>query len=96
MMRSALFLTAVIFMALGVFLLGECRFLIPYRALLVHKYGRSILIFTAVLFVNVFAAVHFLLRHFSMADTGRKLAHIDKQLRTGQSISAELSKYLED
>jgi hypothetical protein len=96
MMRTSLFFTALIFMALAVFLLGECSFLIPYRALLIHKYGQAILVFSAVLFVNVFAAVHCLLRHFSLADTGRKLAHIDKQLRTGQSILEELSKLLED
>ncbi|MBZ5634910.1 MAG: hypothetical protein LAO55_17450 [Acidobacteriia bacterium] len=96
MIRSALFVTAVIFLALGLFLMGECRFLIPYRALLLHEYGETILLFSVALFVNVFTAIYLICRELFLKDTGRKLAHVDKQLRSGQSISEELSRYLED
>jgi hypothetical protein len=54
MIRSAFFITAVIFIALGLFLMGECRFLIPYRGLLIYQYGPPILTFVGVLFLNVF------------------------------------------
>jgi hypothetical protein len=96
MISSALFVTAVIFLALGLFLMGECRFLIPYRALLLHEYGETILIFSAVLFLNVFTAVYLACRKLFLKDTGRKLVHLEKQLRGGQSISEELSRYLAD
>lgn len=96
MIRNALFVTAVIFLALGIALLGECRFLIPYRTLILHKYGETILIFSAALFVNVFTAIYLTCRKLFLKDTGRKLVHLEKQLRSGQSISEELSRYLED
>ena len=96
MIRSALFVTAVIFLALGMILLGECKFLIPYRSLLIHKYGRTILIFSAALFLNLFSGVYLACRKLFLKDTGRKLVHLEKQLRSGQSISEELSRYLED
>ena len=96
MIRSAFFVTAVLFIALGLFLMGECRFLIPYRGLLIHEYAPAILAFTGVLFLNVFTAVYLLCRKLFLKDTGRKLAHIDKQLRAGASIADELSRYLED
>jgi cytochrome c biogenesis protein CcdA len=96
MIRNALFVTAVIFLALGIALLGECRFLIPYRTLIVRKYGTTILIFLAALFLNVFTGVYLARRKLFLKDTGRKLAHIDKQLRRGESITDELARYLED
>jgi hypothetical protein len=96
MVRSALFITAVIFLAGGLWLLGECRFLIPYRVLLVHDYAITILTFAAVLFLNVFTAVYLVCRKLLLKDTGRKLAHVEKQLRSGDSISQELSRLLED
>jgi len=95
MIRSALFVTAVIFLAMALVLLGECRFLIPYRALLVHTYGRTILVFSAVLFLNVFAGVYLACRKLFLKDTGRKLVHLEKQLRSGPSILDELSRHLE-
>jgi hypothetical protein len=96
MVRGALFATAVLFLALGLFLLGECRFLIPYRMVLIERYGGVILLFSATLFLNVFTAVYLICRKVFLKDTGRKLAHIEKQLRSGESISAELSRYLND
>ena len=96
MMSSALFVTAVTFLALGLFLIGECRFLIPYRELLLHEYGETILIFSAVLFLNVFTAIYLICRKLFLKDTGRKLVHLEKQLRGGQSISEEIARHLAD
>lgn len=96
MMGNALFITAVIFLALGLFLLGECRFLVPYRLLLTRKYGLTILVFSSVLFLNVFTAVYLICRKLFLKDTGRKLAHLEKQLRGGQSISEEIARHLAD
>jgi hypothetical protein len=94
MIKNALFVTAVAFIALLLFLLEECRFLIPYRALLLYKYGTPILVFSAALFFNVFTAVYLVCRKLFLKDTGRKLLHLDNQMRTSASLLDELSRYL--
>lgn len=96
MIGNALVIATVIFLALGFFLMQECRFLIPYRDLLFGKYSREIALFGATLFLNVFAAVYLLCRKLFLKDTGRKLAHVEKQLRTGASFSEELSRRLSE
>ena len=96
MIKNALFVTAVLFIALGLWLLEECRFLIPYRGLLLYKYGTRVVAFLAALFLNVFTAVYLICRKIFLKDTGRKLVHLDKQFRTKPSIAAELSRYLEE
>jgi len=96
MLPNSLFVTSILFLALLLFLLGECTFLIPYRVLLVDKYGTTIIAFLAALFVNVFAGVYLAARKLFLKDTGRKLAHVEKQIRTGTSISEELTQRLKD
>jgi hypothetical protein len=93
---NAFFLTAMFLMALALVLMGELEFLAPYRALLIHQYGAVIALFSAALFVNVFSASYLVCRKVFLKDTGRKLAHLEKQLRTGSPISAELAQRLED
>jgi hypothetical protein len=95
MIQNTFLLTTVIFLGLAFFLMGECPFLIPYRALLLQKYGTPIAIFTFVLFINVYAALYVLGRKLFLKDTGRKLAHLEKQLRAGD-FSQELSERLKD
>lgn len=96
MFTNVFFATTVIFLAIGFLLLQECAFLIPYRTLLIEKYGQPIALFSALLFFNLFALIYFVVRKLLLKETGRKLAHVEKQLRTGESISAELSRRLED
>jgi uncharacterized membrane protein YciS (DUF1049 family) len=55
-----------------------------YKAVLLHQYGTAILVFLAVLFINVFAIVFVVNRRFFLKDTRRKLTHLDKQLQVGQ------------
>ena|SRR5689334_7602214 len=96
MIGNAVFATTVIFLALALHLLQECRFLIPYRHVVFIKYGWHLAGFAAALFINLFAAIYTISRKFFLKDTGRKLAHLEKQLRTGQSISEELSERLKE
>jgi hypothetical protein len=84
MIANALILTIAILLALGFWLMGELKFFIPYRAVLLHQYGTAILAFVAVLFMNVFAIAFAVNRKFFLKDTGRKLSHLDKQLQVGQ------------
>jgi len=84
MIANALILTIAILFALSFWLMGELKFLIPYKAVLLHEYGTPIFIFTAVLFANLFAAAFAVNRRFFLKDTGRKLSHLDKQMQVGQ------------
>ena len=85
MIANALIMTIALLLALGFWLMGELKFLIPYRHILVHQYGVVILAWIAVLFANLFAAVYSIQRKFFLKDTGRKLTHVDKQVAAGQS-----------
>jgi hypothetical protein len=67
----------------GFWLLGELKFLIPYRLILIHQYGGLIPLWVAILFVNVFAGVYAIQRKFFLKDTGRKLTHVDNQALAG-------------
>jgi hypothetical protein len=93
---NAVLITTVVFLALGIYGLQECRFLIPYRHVLFVKYGAVLAGFGAALFINLFAAIYLACRIFFLKDTGRKLAHLEKQLRTGESLSDELTQRLRE
>ena len=84
MIANTLLVTIAILLAGGFWLLGELKFLIPYRLILIHQYGGVILLWMAVLFVNVFAGVYAIQRKFFLKDTGRKLTHVDNQALAGQ------------
>jgi len=96
MFANAFFVATVLLLALGIWLLGECRFLIPYRQVLWEDYAAPIAGFSAALFVNVFAAVYLLGRKIFLKDTGQKLAHLEKEVRTGSGISEELAERLKE
>jgi hypothetical protein len=84
MIANALIVTIALLVALGFWLMGELKFLIPYRAVLLHQYGTVLLLWFAVLFVNLFGAIYAIQRKFFLKDTGRKLLHVDKQALAGQ------------
>jgi len=96
MLASAFFASTVVFLAAGFYLLEECGFLIPYRSLLLHQYCKHILFFAALLFANLLAAFFALGRRFFLKDTGKKLAHLEKQLRSRESISEELTRRIRE
>ena len=96
MIGNALVAATVFMLALLFFLMQECTFLIPYRHLLWAKYAAPMAIFAAALFLNLFAAIYVGCRKFFLKDTGRKLAHLEKQLRTGDSLSEELARRLNE
>ena len=52
MLSNAVLVAIVIFLALAFTLMGQLRFLIPWRALLRHEYWRGILFYCFLLFTN--------------------------------------------
>jgi hypothetical protein len=85
MIANVLLLTIAILLALGFWLMGELKFVVPYKLILWREYATPILAYIAVLSANVFAAAFVLMRKFFLKDTGRKLSHLDKQLHAGQT-----------
>jgi hypothetical protein len=85
MIANVLLITIAILLALGFWLMGELKFLVPYKLVLWRAYATPILAYIGILAVNMFAAVFVLIRKFFLKDTGRKLSHLDKQLHVGQT-----------
>jgi len=85
MIANVLLITVAFLLALGFWLMGELRFLVPYKLVLWHAYATPILLYAGILSANAFAAVFVLIRTFFLKDTGRKLSHLDKQLHVGQT-----------
>src|ERR1700692_1432460 len=84
MVANALMLTIAIVLGLGFWCMQTLTYFISYKSVLFRFYGTPILIYCAVLFINVFALAFALNRKFFLKDTGRKLSHLDKQLQVGQ------------
>ena len=85
MIANALFAATALMLAVLFFLVGQLRFLAPYRLLLIHQYGATILFAAAVIFLNLTALTFTLGRRFFLKDTGRKLAHFDRELNAGRT-----------
>ena len=85
MIATSLLLTIALVLAIAFWLMGELKFFIPYKLVLLREYGTAIGAFFAVLFLNLFAAIYSLYRRFFLKDTGRKLSHLDTQFHTGQA-----------
>src|SRR5208283_2262889 len=81
MIANALLITIAFLLAYGFWLLDELKFMAPYKNVLFDQYGPTILVSAFVLFVNVFGAALLLQRKFLLKDTGRKLAHLDRQFQ---------------
>jgi hypothetical protein len=95
MIGNALLAASAILLALIFWLMEECTFLVPFRDVLYRRYGGTIGLCAIVLFANIFAACHAAARLLFLKDTGRKLAHLERQIRSGASISEELTERLE-
>ena len=85
MIANAIFAATGLTLALVFFLLNKLRFLIPFRFILFHQYGPKALLFFSVLFINVTALAFTFGRRFFLKDTGRKLAHFDRELNAGRT-----------
>jgi Na+/phosphate symporter len=83
MIGSALLVAIAVLLAYLFWLMGELRFVAPYKAVLFHTYGNIILAWLGCLFLNVFTAVYLIGRKFFLKDAGRKLWHVDLEANRG-------------
>jgi hypothetical protein len=94
MIANSAFLAAMVLMLLAFFVAGQLNFLAPYKYLLLREHLTVIVGGLVVAFVNLFAGFYVAARRLFLKDTGRKLAHVEKQLRTGDAIVRDLSERL--
>ena len=85
MIANALLIALTVLLACLFGLMGELKFLVPYKRLIFHQYGTVLLAWLGILFVDLFAAVYWVQRKFFLKDTGRKLKHIDNQASDGHA-----------
>jgi hypothetical protein len=85
MIANALLFTIVILLGYGFWLLDQLKFMARYKAVLYHAYGTTILVFLAVLSVNLFGIALAIGRRFFLKNTGRKLSHLDKQFNVSHA-----------
>jgi len=89
MFANAVFVATLIFLALGIWLSGELRFLTPWRSLIIHSYERAIVMYCTLLFSNILGLTIWIERKFFLRDTGRKLKHLDQEIHSGHSELSE-------
>ena len=87
--NAALLAAFTVFLVAG-WLAGELSFLAPYKAGLFRMHGVFILSGLLLLFLNLCAAYYRLARWLFLRDTGRKLRHLDHQLKTPDAVLDEL------
>lgn len=97
MFANAVLVATLIFIALGLWLSGELRFLVPWRSLILHQYSRAITTYCLLLFTNILGLAIWIERKFFLRDTGRKLKHLDQEIHSGQhELSEELNAHLRE
>ena len=83
MVANAILLTIAVTLAMGFTLMGELKFLIPFKLIIWRTCSTYILAYGGMFIINIFAAAYALNRKFLLKDTGRKLSHFDKQFDVG-------------
>jgi hypothetical protein len=85
MIANALLIALAVLLACLFYLMGELKFLVPYKKLIFYHYGTVLLAWLGILFGNLFVATYWVQRKFFLKDTGRKLRHIDNQAGGGHT-----------
>ena len=96
MLAGSASLAAILVLTLLFLVADQLRFLAPYRSLILDRYLTVVAAALGVTYANVFACIYVLTRRVFLKETGRKLAHLEKQLRTGDTIVRDLSERLDE
>jgi hypothetical protein len=94
MIANSAFLAAMTLLLILFVLLDQLAFLAPAKRLLIARHLWAIVGTASVLFLNLFAVFYLTARALLLKETGRKLAHVEKQLHTGDTIVRDLSERL--
>ncbi len=94
MIANSAFLAAMAVLLLAFWLLGQIDFLAPYKRLVFGRHLWMIVGAAVLVFLNIFSLAYALARGLFLKDTGRKLAHVDRQLATADTVARDLSERL--
>jgi hypothetical protein len=94
MIANAAFLAALTVFGVASWLASELVFLAPYKATIFKDYGLLLGVAALVLFLNLTALYYTAARWLFLRETGRKLAHVDRQLPTSDGALEELRHLL--
>lgn len=94
MIANSAFFAAMVVVLLAFWLMGQLDFLVPYKRLVFGRHLWLIVNGAVLVFLNVFALSYAVTRGLFLKDTGRKLAHVDKQLGTTDTVARDLSERL--
>lgn len=94
MIANSAFLAAMLLLLVVFVVLGQLEFLAPYKTLILGSYLWTVVGALVVLFLNLFSAIYLIGRALFLKDTGRKLAHVDRLLRTPDTVVRDLSARL--
>jgi hypothetical protein len=95
MIANAAFLAGLTTFVLAAWLAAELSFLAPYRAAIFRTYGSHIVAGVLLVFVNLVGAYYLIARWLFLRDAGRKLTHIDRQLRSASGLHDDLRRYFQ-
>ena len=95
MIRAAFATAIAAYFAIAGVLLSECRFLLPLAEPIWREYGYALLLSSLWFILNVAGGAYVLLRKALLSNTGRKLSHLERQLRGASTISEELTERIE-
>ena len=95
MIANAAFLAGLTTFVLAGWLAAELSFLAPYRAAIFRTYGAHITAGVVLVFVNLLGTYYLIARWLFLRDAGRKLTHIDRQLRTAPGLHDDLRRHFQ-
>lgn len=96
MIANTAFLAAMILILLLFFVMGQLEFLAAYKHSIFPRYLWTIVGALVLVFLNLFGLLYQVTRSLFLKETGRKLAHVEKQLQTGDTVVRDLSDRLAD
>ena len=95
MIGNAAFLAGLTTFVLAAWLAAELSFLAPYKAVIFRTYGLHILVGLVLAFVNLSGVYYLVARWLFLRDAGRKLTHIDRQLRSAPGLHDDLRRHFQ-
>ena len=95
MIANAAFLAGLTTFILAAWLAAELSFLAPYKAAIFRTYGLHVLAGVVLVFVNLLGTYYLIARWLFLRDSGRKLTHIDRQLRSATGLHDDLHHHFQ-
>ena len=95
MIANAAFLAGLTTFILAAWLAAELSFLAPYKGAIFRTYGVHIVVGVVLVFVNLLGTYYLIARWLFLRDAGRKLTHIDRQLRSAPGLHDDLRRHFQ-